>query len=67
MTRCGRCGIEDRADRFVFRLVDLEHEAAEDGRRYDGPIYGRQERCRDRQACAARARSQPQLAEEWIP
>jgi hypothetical protein len=65
VTHCGRCGAEDRPDRFVFRLVDLEAEAREDGRHHDGPVYGRGDRCRDRQACRDRARRQPQLEEAW--
>ena len=56
MTVCARCHIEDRPDRFVFRLVDLEAEAREDGHHHKGPVYGRQDRCRDRDACRGRAR-----------
>lgn len=51
---CGRCGIESRDT--IYRLVDLEAEAKQDGRVHVGPIYGREDRCKDRKACAERAR-----------
>lgn len=50
---CGRCGAEGPT---IRRLVDLEAEAREDGRIHVGPVYDRQDRCRDRAACRERAR-----------
>lgn len=55
---CGRCGVESRDT--VFRLVDLEAEAKQDHRIHVGPVYGREDRCRDRAACQERARRQPE-------
>ena len=56
MTTCGRCGVEERPDRLRMALVNLDREAREDGRRHEGPEYTHAVRCRDRAACAERAR-----------
>jgi len=53
---CTRCGVEDRPDRLRLSLVNLEREARQDGRPYDGPAYDHAVRCRDRAACAERVR-----------
>ena len=51
---CGRCGQEDRDVRLAF--VNLEREARQDGREHTGPEYDHAYRCREREACAQRAR-----------
>lgn len=54
---CGRCGIEERPDRLRMALVNLVREAREDGHEHDGPPYAHAVRCRDREACKARAKA----------
>lgn len=60
MTRCERCGWQDRADRFRTSLVNLEREARRDGRDHAGPEYDHQVRCIDRDACEGRYQAERQ-------
>lgn len=54
MNTCGRCGWQDREPHVRSTIANLEREARQDGTPYAGVAFAIEDRCRDKESCAAR-------------